>query len=203
METFKPIKKQRECGFTLIEVMMAIAVMGFGLLAVAALMSQMSVSTNSSRYMGQEAMLASEKLEDLNHYPSSDTRVCAPPAAPPCGSLTADVPGYFDQIQVSTGSDSSGGSDISETNTFTDASGNPQYTRVAHNPNGTVTSGSTNAATGATPPAPTADMQIYDRRWIVEPGVPINGVRRITVLVRLAKASSAGQQSFQMSMVRP
>ena len=87
-------KARKQTGFTLIETMVAIVVLCIGLLSVAALMSQMVRGSSTSRYMSSAAMLASEKLEDLNRYASTDPTVAASPA----GSLGADTAGYFDNV---------------------------------------------------------------------------------------------------------
>src|ERR1700681_540411 len=93
-------KIHRSKGFSLAEVLIAIFILTFGLLAVAGLMSQMTVSTNTSRSSGMEVLLASEKLEDLNQYGvhgTLDSHIT------PGGSLTTDTTGYYDTIQVSSG----------------------------------------------------------------------------------------------------
>src|SRR5258708_18215015 len=77
-------KMRRASGFTLVEVVVAVFILAFGLLAVAGLMTQMSVSTNTSRSSGMEVLLASEKLEDLNAPGLSD------PYITPGGNLGAD-----------------------------------------------------------------------------------------------------------------
>jgi prepilin-type N-terminal cleavage/methylation domain-containing protein len=184
---------RRESGFTLIEVLIAVFVLAFGMLAVAALMSQMNVSSADSRYMSSEALLASEKLEDLNRYPATDANVA------PGGSLTVDKTGYSDQIQMSAGSAASSSGDLVETTTGTDSTGAANYTIIRHSPNGTAKSQTLPGA----PPAASADMIVFDRRWIIEANTPVNGVRRITVLVSLPNAVSGQQTTFQTTMVRP
>jgi prepilin-type N-terminal cleavage/methylation domain-containing protein len=88
-------KKNREEGFSLVEVMIAIVVLAVGLLGLAALMAQLTSTTGSSRYSGTQVMLASEKLEDLNRLQIGD------PALAAGGHLTSDDAGYSDQVQVS------------------------------------------------------------------------------------------------------
>src|SRR5215475_2415490 len=88
-------KTRRQDGFALIEVMIAILILGVGLLGLAALMAQLTGTTSNSRYLGTQVMLASEKLEDLNRLQPGDA------ALTPGGSLTADNAGYSDQVQVS------------------------------------------------------------------------------------------------------
>jgi Tfp pilus assembly protein PilV len=183
--------------------MAAIAILGIGLLALAALMSQMNVDTSDSRYMSTEALLASEKLEDLNRYPSSDPAIYASGAN--AGSLTTDKTStvtsgavtqavdYFDTVQLS-----SSNGQMTETITGTDSTGAATYTTVTHSPDGTISS--PGAIVGA-PPTPAADMLVYKRRWVIEPDTPVTGVRRITVLVSLQSVPTA--TTFQTSMVRP
>jgi len=96
MEALKLRRKaRRQDGFALIEVMIAILILGVGLLGLAALMAQLTGTTGTSRYMGTQVMLASEKLEDLNRLQPGDA------ALAPGGSLTADTAGYSDQVQIS------------------------------------------------------------------------------------------------------
>ena len=168
------IRKQE--GFTLIETMVAVVVLCIGLLSVAALMSQMVRGSSTSRYMSSAAMLASEKLEDLNRYASTDPTV----AASPVGSLGADTPGYFDLVQIST-----------DNGTMTETYNG---TVVSHKADGTVSN--------VAPPVTGATMT-YDRRWLIETGGGLPaGVRRVTVLV-IANDPAANRAQFQTSMVRP
>lgn len=57
-------------GFTLLEVLVSIAVLSIGLLAASLLMSTTFKSSVRSRYVAEAAQLASEKLEDLGRYPA-------------------------------------------------------------------------------------------------------------------------------------
>ncbi len=183
MEELRLRRKTRgERGFTLIETMVAIVVLAVGLIATAALMSTSVNSTATSRYMNSAALLASEKLEDLDRFPSSDPAVAAG------GSLTADVAGYFDNVQISTGNGS-----ISETT----ASGgvSTSYTQ-APGTNMTVT-------TGAGLPAPTADTMTFNRRWAITANSPLAGARTVNVLVTLKNQNASSPVTFQMSVVRP
>jgi prepilin-type N-terminal cleavage/methylation domain-containing protein len=197
-------RPRRQRGFTLIETLAAIIVLSIGLVGMAVLMSNMMTGGARSRYMSEAAMLASEKLEDLERYPAADPNV-AVTSGTSAGSLSSDVSAsvtsngstdnvdYFDTIQLS----AAGGS-ISETASGKDASGNTNYTTITHAPTGEITS-----AISTTLPAPAADTLAFERRWTIEKDQPVGGVRRITVLVTLTNPVLVKSVTFQMSMVRP
>ncbi|HEV3219204.1 MAG TPA: prepilin-type N-terminal cleavage/methylation domain-containing protein [Candidatus Acidoferrales bacterium] len=203
-------------GFTLTEVMVALFVLAVGLASVAALLGQTISGTSGTEYMTQAATLTSEKLEDLNRYPSDgagggDPNICVP-SGTTAGSLTANTSAsvacnnptavnvdYYDDVYFSPTAGS-----ISETiYTGLNGSGNPQYTTTTQQPNGTVT-----VTQSTTSPGLQSGTIGFERRWIIElnptiNGTQINGVRRITVYVYLMNKSVAPNVSFQMSMVRP
>jgi prepilin-type N-terminal cleavage/methylation domain-containing protein len=183
METLLFIRRsRRERGFTLIETMVALSVMTIGLFSVAALMSTTVKTTAQSRYVSVAGMLASEKLEDLDRFKNGDANVAAG------GSLGADTAGFFDNVQIS--SDNGG---ISETTSSGGTS--TAYTQA---PGGNIT-----VTTGAGLPAPTPDTLLFNRRWLIVPNTPLNGVRTITVLVTLTNQALKPQVTFEMSLVRP
>ena len=193
---------RRESGFTLIETIMAMVILTVGLLAIASLFAKTTLSTNMSRYMSSQSLLASEKLDDLNRLPANDPAI-AVPAGNSSGSLNADVTqnvvvggaaqqvDYFDTIQMSSGN---GG--VAETFTGVNGGGAATYTTVTHSPNGVVTQTVSAAAPVATP-----DSITFKRRWVIEKDVPVVGTKRITVLVTVLDVAQA--VPFQMSMVRP
>ncbi len=189
----------------MIETLMAILVLTVGLVSVAALMSQMLGDTAQSRYMSLAAMLASEKLEDLNRYPDTDPLVYVPSGSTTEGSLTADTSqsitsgvvtetvDYWDEVKLSTGSGS-----ISETINGKDALGNTTYTTITHQPDGTITQ-----TTSITAPPAAVGTLAFKRRWVIEKDAPVKGVDRITVSVTLEDQSVQPGVTFQTSMVRP
>ena len=156
----KSLRRARQHGFTLIETLAAIVVLSVGLVGLAALMANMVGGDARSRYMSEAAMLASEKLEDLERYPAADPDA-AVTSGTVAGSLTSDVSAmvasnggtdnvdYLDEIQLS----SAGGS-ISETSSGKDTSGNTDYTTISHVPSGALTS-----SVSSIPPTPGADSR--------------------------------------------
>ena len=188
-------KLRRQRGFTLIETMVAICVLTIGLVAMAALMAEMTKNTARSRYMSSASILASEKLEDLNKYPASDPEVRV--LAGTAGSLTADLSNagvnYFDDVSLS-----ATGGGITETTSGDDGAGGTVYTTISHQPDGTITS-----TTSGAPPAVAGEVLDFHRRWTIEKDVPVAGVRRVTVLVTLTNPPVVKAVTFQMSTVRP
>ena len=201
METlaYRP-KKNIQRGFTLIEVLAAVFVLAFGLLALAGFLSQMNLSTSETRYLEVATMLASEKLEDLGRIPNVNAAM-----QNNGGSLTSDAAAvtygtqlvaYNDQVQVSTDNGSA-----TEIIVGTNAAGTSGYWTISHTNTGIATS----IFSTGTAPNPTSDMLVYKRRWTVEVNQPINGVRRLTVLVSLMSPADIGTRAanFQATMVRP
>ncbi len=197
--------KTRTSGFTLVEVLVSMAIMTVGLLGVAALIGSTLATGTQARYMNIANVLASEKLDNLNKWPSSDPNVAAGGAlAGPATCAAGDD--YCDQVVVS---ELSGANYETQTQVVVDALGNrtQQTTTIVHTSNGCV---DTPANCGV--PAPNGNGNTFTRRWLItqDPvitnaaGNPstITGARRITVLVSLAQAGKL-PVSIQMSMVRP
>jgi prepilin-type N-terminal cleavage/methylation domain-containing protein len=193
----------RQGGFALIETLIAISILAIGLLGIAALLAQLAGNSTQSRYMSTEALLASEKLDDLNRYPINDPAI-AVPGGNTAGSLTADLTAtvtvgvvtetvdYFDQVRISAGN-----GNMVETVSGKDVNGNTVYTTTTHAPDGSI-----NVVTNPTPPATTSDMVTFSRRWVIEQNPPNQpaGVRRFTVLVSFN--SPTAPVSFQTTMMR-
>jgi prepilin-type N-terminal cleavage/methylation domain-containing protein len=183
----KPVKRFRQRGFTLIEMMVSILVLTIGLVGTAALMSSSVNMGAHARYASTAALLASEKMEDLDRFPDND------PNLAPGGNLAADVTGYSDSVQIS-----SANGNINETTT----AGGVTYL-YTQNPDGTVF-----MTVGGTLPATTSDMLTFDRRWqiVANPTVGANvitGAVQITVLVTLTNKTLNPPVTYQTSLVHP
>jgi type IV pilus assembly protein PilV len=202
--------KNRDCrGFSLIEVMIAIVILLVGLLGLALTVAKLNSTTTTSRYLSSQALLASEKLDDLLNRASSDPYVSTPNGT--AGDLTNNqfttINGtrvnYFDVIQVTSGGGDpaqAGGNiaqaDLTEALQTSDPiTGAVQYTVITHSPNGTASSINQAAA-----PVATGDEMTYTRRWLIEPNQPANKLTRVTVWVSV---NVPGVRPFQMTAVRP
>ena len=181
-------------GFSLMEVLIAISILVVGLTAMASLVAQSMGGTQNARYLGLATTLTSEKLEDLNRWPSVDPHVAAG------GSLTSDSASgslnYYDDIDLANTT-----GQVSETTSST-SGGTTTYTSVIHNATGYVqTNSNTSAPTGS-------GIIAFHRRWLIEANPVVNGItltgsRRVTVEVALTNQSVQPTVSFQMSLVRP
>jgi Tfp pilus assembly protein PilV len=176
------------------EVLIAISILVVGLTAMASLVAQSMGGTQNARYLGLATTLTSEKLEDLNRWPSVDPHVAAG------GSLTSDSASgslnYYDDIDLANTT-----GQVSETTSST-SGGTTTYTSVIHNATGYVqTNSNTSAPTGS-------GIIAFHRRWLIEANPVVNGItltgsRRVTVEVTLTNQSVQPTVSFQMSLVRP
>jgi prepilin-type N-terminal cleavage/methylation domain-containing protein len=183
----KAVKASRQRGFTLIETMVSILILTIGLVGTAALMSNSVNMGAHARYVSTAALLASEKMEDLDRFPDNDPNLAAG------GSLTADITGYSDSVQISTAN-----GNINEVTTA-----NGVTTLYTQKPDGTVV-----ITSGAGLPAATSDMLTYDRRWLItaNPTVGANvitGAVQITVLVTLTNQALKPVVTYQTSLVHP
>ena len=87
----KPASTPGERGLTLIEVLFALLLLSFGLLAIAPLFAGSVKTGASSNQLAGSNTLAREKLEELIGYPATDTRLSVPDgknAAGPTGLST-------------------------------------------------------------------------------------------------------------------
>ena len=191
-------------GFTIVEVLVATFILIIGIVAVAGVVGSTLGNTARSEYMTQAATVATEKLEDLNRFPSTDANV-AVTSGSSAGSLASDLQSgvtvngvtetinYYDEVYFSPSEGA-----LQETESSINANGNTQYTTVAYTPDGHVTT-----STPTTTAPSSAGAINFERRWIIEANEPVTGVRRITVLVTLLNQSVRPPVTFQMSMVRP
>jgi prepilin-type N-terminal cleavage/methylation domain-containing protein len=218
-----PARKGRTApeGFTLLEVLVALTVLAIGMMGSALLMSNSYKYSVRSRYMAEAGQLASEKLEDLNRFPTTDEHITVMSGDNECGltgincegSISSDAAAqqitvggstytvnYYDSVYMSTGN-----GQIQETyQTVTGTS--PQYATLTFSPSGALPVVTTASS------APTAG-ETFDRRWMIEMDQPVTGVRRVTVLVTLmdlsvsansgTQAQTSSPVKFQMSLVRP
>ena len=74
---------------------MSILILTIGLVGTAALMSNSVNMGAHARYVSTAALLASEKMEDLDRFPDNDPNLTAGEA------LAADITGYSDSVQIS------------------------------------------------------------------------------------------------------
>ena len=195
METYPSLRNRTQAaGFTLLEVLFSILILVVGLVAMASLVAQTVTGTERSRDMGLASTLASEKLEDLNRWPTVDPNVAAG------GSLGADTTvgtiDYFDDVVFASTS-----GQVSET-VSTKVGGTITYTTTSHTAGGIVTT------TSSTTAPSTTGQTAFHRRWIIESDPVVNsitltGTRRVTVLVTLSNSVVKPAVNFQMSLVRP
>jgi type IV pilus modification protein PilV len=192
-------------GFTLVEVLVSIGILSVGLLGVAALIGSTMNTGTTARYMNMANVLASEKLDILNKWPSSSFNVS------PGGSLTGSATctagdTYCDQVTMS---DSTGAN--YETQTQYDANNNLVTNTIVQTSAGCV---DTPTHCGVASPS---GGTTFTRRWLITAPVTVTsaagantnvgtaatGPRRVTVVVSLNGQSAQHPVTFQMSMVRP
>ena len=189
------------------EVLVSMAVLTVGLVGMAAMVCSTLAFGTNAKYMNMANILGSEKLDNLNKWPSTDANVA------PGGSLVGPVlcaagDTYCDQVTVS---QTSGADYITQTQMVFDPvtnTSNPVTTTIVHTSAGCV---DTPANCGV--PNPNGGGSTFTRRWQVtmNPTITdaagnsstVTGARRVTVLVSLADHVSNQPVTFQMSMVRP
>jgi prepilin-type N-terminal cleavage/methylation domain-containing protein len=212
----RSINWRRSGGFTLIEVMIATAILVIGVSAMALLAAVMLTRGRQSKYMNIASTLASEKLEDLNRWNENAQAICVQPGDTSEGSLstpvtnniscTGETPNsinYYDDININFASSSNcgnaGNGCFAETVSSTTAGVTTYYTTY-HAPSGVIpgnSDGNTPFTSTISPGAMT-----FHRTWLIEANTPVTGTRRITVLVQLNDQSVKPSVQFQMSLVR-
>jgi prepilin-type N-terminal cleavage/methylation domain-containing protein len=190
METLQCSKRNRNAGFSVVEVLIAMTVLTIGLTAMAGLVAQSLSGTEAARYMALATTLTSEKLEDLNRWRAIDPHVAAG------GSLSTDTTvgtiNFYDDIDLSNTT-----GQVSETVAVPGG-----YSSVIHKSTGEVIPNSnTTAPVGG-------GIVAFHRRWLIESnpvvnGVTLTGIRRVTVTVSLNNSAVRPVVTFQMSAVRP
>jgi prepilin-type N-terminal cleavage/methylation domain-containing protein len=205
-------------GFTLIEVMIAMAILIIGVSAMAALSAVMLTRGRQSRYINVAETLASEKLEDLNHWNTTAPELCVQTGDTSEGSLSTPVtksitcPGapsantinYFDNVSIDFNNGticpnpSNGCFAESVANGQINTNGTTYYT-TTHSPSGVIPGSTTGTPVSSTTPPSNMDFQ---RNWLIEANTPVNGTRRITVVVTMLDQSVQPPVRVQMSLVR-
>lgn len=109
--------RNRHAGFTLIEVVIALAVLGAGVLAVAGVFVQGELTSHSQTDLTQGVVVCQSKMEQLRTLSfgdtASDTTQTGPPypqtgtGLTPGGSVTQSITGYSDQVD-NTGAEAGG-----------------------------------------------------------------------------------------------
>ena len=217
MSLSRPRKRVHDGGFTLVEVIVAMAVMTIGLMAAAVLAGNTMGIAHASKFMSAAGILASEKLEDLNRWDMNDPQICVPTGNSSMGSLTQDLEAtvtcptgssgtvnYYDDVFMGeTGVTSSSACPIASSCFTETVSGTGPngivYTTTYHAPSGIISS-----QNSTTPPT----QATFHRRWVIEwqpalNGTAVGSVRRITVQVTGLDSTVRPGVNFQMSMVRP
>ena len=86
-----PRRQRRQRGLTIIEVPIALTMLGFGLLAMAPLFTGAVRTNASSNQLTNANTLAREKMEELIGFPSTDSRLWVPETANAAGPTTAST----------------------------------------------------------------------------------------------------------------
>jgi len=73
LNSFSPIRSQH--GFTLIELMMAMVILGIGIISIVALQTQDMAYNNSSRRQTQSSTWAMDRIEQLRSVPYTDAQL--------------------------------------------------------------------------------------------------------------------------------
>ena len=203
-------------GFTILEVIIATAILIIAVSAMAALAAIMLARGRQSRYMNVAEALASEKLEDLNRWNMNAPAICVQSTDTSEGSLTSNVTStitcpngtstgtvaYFDDISIdfTSGTNCANASYGCFSETVTGSSGATSgYLTTYHAPTGVIP-GNTDGSPVFTTTAPS--NMVFHRSWLIESNTPVTNVRRITVRVTLTDQSVKPGVTTQMSLER-
>ena len=170
---------------------MAAVILIIGLVSVAGLLGSTLGGTARSGYMNQAATLATEKLEDLNRYPSADPTIAA--GGSPYHRYRVEQRSLLRRGLLLAVARRHGGDHGQSMN-----SGTTQYQTVSYTPNGTNHNLGGHAS-GPKLRGPNRLQAPLDYRA----DQPVTGVRRVTVLVTLENSLVQPPVTFQMSTVRP
>jgi prepilin-type N-terminal cleavage/methylation domain-containing protein len=207
MSQRKSFIKNRSCGFTLIEVLVSIAILSVGLIGMAAMVSSTLVFGANAKYMNLANVLVSEKLDNLAKWPSTDPNVA--PGGGLAGAVNCAIGDtYCDQVTVS---ETSGADYVTQTQVVFDPvtnTSNPVTTTIVH-----TSAGCVDTPVNCGVPNPNGGGSTFTRRWLITSnpvvtnaaGNPttVTGARQITVVVSLVNNRVKRPVRFQMSMVRP
>ena len=91
------------CGFSLIEVMIASAILGCAVLSVAQLVATATSATADARRVSEATLLAWQKIDELRSlafaFDDGGRGVTDPALGPsPAGTLTSDTDGYVERV---------------------------------------------------------------------------------------------------------
>jgi len=197
--------KRRIAGFSLLEVVIAMAVLVIGVSSLAALSAVMIGRGRQSKYAALAGTLASEKLEDLSRWQgafnattgadASDNEICVPSGtaagslvvSPPPSSASVGCTGtsetvyYYDQVvvDITNATDCPNPSDGCFAETYSGVNnGATGYYTTYHSPDGTIPGYASGTTTG--PPPWSANPPTYitfQRNWVIELNPTINGVQ--------------------------
>lgn len=211
--------KKRAAGFTLLEVLVAAAILIISVSAMAALAAVMLTRGRQARYINVAEVLANEKLEDLSRWTISAPQICVPSGHATEGSLTASLSDnvvcpnqanaattiyYYDDVSIdftAPGSCSGTNDGCFAETVLSNVGGTPMYQTVYHSQTG-VMPGNADGTSSPTQTAAAPTNLVFHRSWLIEANTPVTGVRRITVHVTLLDMSVKPGVNVQMSMVR-
>jgi hypothetical protein len=195
----------------MIEVLVSIAILTIGLIGTAAMVCMTMITGTNAKYVNIASVLASDKLDNLNKWPSGDPNVQPGGAlAGPLNCATGDS--YCDQVTVS---EINGADYVTQSQLVFDPLNpnnppTPSTTTIVHTLAGCV---NTPTNCGVANPVPGPSDTTFTRRWLItanpvvtnSAGAPttLSGALRVSVNVTLTDRPTNRPVEFQMSMVRP